>query len=145
MPEFASVVIHGERELAAAFRDIQRRTDRATMYAVREAGRRTKRAAMAGALVYRGKDAITRKAHRETGNPDNRPVKGLLRSSIHSSRRLIREAASYGVRVAPRGNRVHLYSQRIEVLTGYMRNAYDSVAPQLAEIAARAWARSTRK
>ena len=79
----------------------------------------------------------------KAGAAGNKPVTGLLRASIRSGRQLIREGDSIAVRVAPRGVRVHLYSQRIEALHGYMRAGHEAAAAQLGEIARRAWARTT--
>ena len=144
MPDLARVVIKNTRELERAFVDINRRTERATMYAVREAGRRTKQVAKREAPVLNDKTAATRKQH-AAGEAGNRPVRGLLRASIHSSRRLTRDGlGGYAVRVAPRGARVHLYSQHIEALYSYMRKAHEAVAPELERIARTAWERSTR-
>ena len=144
MPLDFRIVTKGARELERSFNDINRHTERATMYAVREAGRRTKQVAKREAPVLGDKSAATRRQH-AAGEAGNRPVRGLLRASIHSSRRLTRTGAGgFAVRVAPRGDRVHLYSQRIEALYGYMRKAHETVAPELAEIARKAWERSTR-
>lgn len=115
------VVIRGAHELERALDEVNRHTNRATMWAVREAGRKVKQEAKRNAPK----------------------VTGALRSSIHSSRRLRRDGpATYAVRVAPRGL---LYSGKAEALHHFMRDAYDKVAPQLHDIAARAWLRSTRR
>lgn len=120
MAEFSLRVLADDTK--RAFRDIERHTDRATMWAVREAGRKTKQQAK-------------RNAPKLTGR---------LRSSIHSSKRLKREGTSWAVRVAPRGLEVHFYSGKAEAAHGYMRQAHEAIAPQLEAIARRAWERSSR-
>jgi len=139
------------RELEKAFTDIERSTRRATMWAVREAGRKTKQEAKRGAPVLTAAgDArgISRKQHAATARGDrtNAPVRGLLRASIGSSKRLREHGPDgFSVRVAPRGDRVHLYSGQAEARHGFMRKAYQSVAPQMHEIATRAYTRAMRK
>lgn len=121
MADSIRAVVRGARELEAALADIDRRTNRATMYAVREAGRKVKQEA----------------------KRDAPKVTGKLRASIHSSKRLRRDGdGTYAVRVAARGL---LYSGKAEELHHFMQRAYDTVAPQLGAIAAKAWLRTTRR
>lgn len=138
------VYIKGAQTVKRSMTNLEREANRAQMWAVREAGRRTTRVAKKKAPVLGQGRGITRKEQKDGGNPRNQPVRGLLRASIKSSRRLFREGASVAVHVAPRGERVHLYSQKIEALYGYMAEAHDAVAPQLREIAERAMARVIR-
>lgn len=130
------------------FDDIGRSTERATMYAVREAGRFVKTVGRREAPVYKGRAGVSRKqasAGRLAVNA-NAPVKGLLRSSISSGKSLHRSGVgTYSVRVAPRGERVHLYSQKIEASAHFMAKAHAAVGPELGAIAARSWARAHRK
>lgn len=143
----ASIVIHGAQDLQRQFLLIEKNTDRATMWTVREAGRRVKQAAKRAVPVYKGGGrAVTRKQAKTGGlavNP-NAPVKGLLKASISSSRRLIGSGGTYTNRVAPRGARVRLYSQRIEARSSYMASAQSKVAGQISAIAEQAYARATR-
>lgn len=140
------------RTTAKEMQRIEHSVDRATMYAVRQAGRRVKQEAKRNAPVLGSGKGVSRKRFRE-GNDSGEfgaggktpPVKGLLRASIHSSRRLHQSGrGSYAVRVAPRGERVHFYSQKIEAIYGYMSKAYAAVAPELSSIAADAWRRASR-
>lgn len=138
------------QQLDKALTDIERRTRRATMYAVREAGRKTKQEARRNApILAAGADKRSRSRKQAAGaglagNP-NAPVRGLLKASIGSSKRLTQHGRDgFSVKVAPRGIRVHLYSGQAEARHGFMRKAYDTVAPQLREIAARAYTRSTK-
>lgn len=139
------------RELDRAFTEIERATRRATMWSVREGGRKTKQEAKRAAPVLTAAaDArgISRKQHAATprGERTNAPVRGLLRASIGSSRRLYEHGPDgFSVRVAPRGDRVRLYSGQAEAKHGYMRKAYEVVAGQMHEIATRAYARAMRK
>ena len=138
------VGIHGIDALSAALRDVERRTDRATMWTVREVGRQVKREAMRTSPVYKGADAAKRPRKGESIDSMSQPVTGLFKYSIHSRRRLRREGPAWVNAVAVRGQRVHLYSQRVEARYGVIARAYRTVAPEIRLIAERAWARSTR-
>ncbi|MCU1590087.1 MAG: hypothetical protein JWP11_1343 [Frankiales bacterium] len=143
-----NATVRGAKELQRELKLIDKRVERATMYAVRQGGRQVKQQAKKNAPVYQGPGAISGKQLR-TGPlvvSRNAPVKGLLRSSIHSSKRLKRPApGTYQVGVAPRGQRVHLYSAKAEARHGYMSRALDAVHPQFRAIAATAYARATRR
>lgn len=136
------------KQTLATMSRIDRATARASMWTVREAGRKVKQEARRSAPVYKGDDAqhrLKKGAAGPMGSP-NRPVSGLLRASIHSRRQLKRLGPGvYENAVAPRGLRVHLYTQRIEAQYHYMRDAYSKVAPLVPGIAARAWAKAMRK
>ena len=129
---------------------IEKSVDRATMYAVRQTGRRVKQEAKREAPVLKG--GISRKefragweAGRFSAGGKTPPIKGLLRVSIHSSKRLHQDGrGGYAVRVAPRGERVHFYSGQMESMYGYMRKAYERIAPELREVAADAWRKASR-
>ncbi len=145
MPDGFHMAVKGVHALDTAMLRIDRATDRATMWATREVGRVGRKAARQAAPILKDKTrSISRKDFKQ-GNPNNVPVRGLLRASITSSRRLRKPApGTYAVRVAPRGLRVHLYSGKIEAQAGYMRKGYEAAASQGYEIARRAWARSSR-
>lgn len=119
------------RHTVADLRRIDRSTDRATMWAVREAGRKVKQAAKRQAPVYKG---------RRKDIP-----KGRLKKSIHSSRRLGGGAGTYSVTVAPRGWPAKGYAPQQEARTPYMRPAFESISPQMPAIAASAWSRAIRR
>lgn len=122
--------VKGIRELETELRRIDRSVDRASMWAVREAGRKVKQEARRQVRVYTGP------------RPD--VPKGRLKKSIASSKRLRRDGAAVGVTVGPRGWPARGYAAKIEELDGYMRRAYETVAPLLREIAERAWTRASR-
>ena len=144
------VRVLGTRELQLALLDIDRRTDRATKWAVREAGRKAKSASRAAAPVLKANPSagvVTRRQVKRGGlaiNP-NAPVAGLLRSSIASGKQLHGAAGTFAVRVAPRGDRVHLYSGKAELAHHYMQAGYDAAHAAFPAIAARAWLHSTRR
>ena len=110
----------------------QARMPRAAMYAVREAGRVVKRAAKANAPVLADKSVVSAAAYRRAYKQrkagvqgpiqgEGGPVRGLLRQSISSSRRLKQIGKSdFAVSVAPRGPRVLLYKAKIEERARYM-------------------------
>lgn len=148
MTEFR-FVMHGIEQTRREFTAIERRTNRATMWAVREAGRTTAKVARRAAPVYRGATTggkVQRKgALGPAGNP-NAPVAGLLRASIRPARRLIRHGAGeFQLNVAPRGARVHLYSGKIEGRVRYMADGQRAASARMPEIAARAWERAIRR
>jgi hypothetical protein len=138
-----------------AMADMAKRTDRATMWALRETGRKIKQEARRQAPMYKGKAGRVnlrysqfRKFQKTTGYKgsinSNVVVAGLLKNSISSSKRFRREAGgSYVIKVGPRGQRTHLYAAKIEANTkAYMRPAYDAVTPQMSQIHAAAWAKA---
>lgn len=138
-----------------AMADMAKRTDRATMWAIRETGRKIKQEARKEAPVYRGRAGAVNLRHSQfrriqkiTGYKgsvgNNVIISGLLKNSIASTRRLKREAGgAYVIKVGPRGQRTHLYAGKVEANTkAYMRPAYDRVAPMMADIHAKAWAKA---
>lgn len=144
-----------------AIKDIERRTDRASMWALRETGRKTKQAAKRLAPVYQGQRGNmihirTVKKMRKAGMIDkatglvqgenaNTVIPGLLKDSISTSRRLKKIGETYVLRVAPWGPRVAKYSRKAEERKPFMAPAYDAVAPQMVEIHAKAWARANER
>lgn len=126
---------------------IDRATARASMWTVREAGRKTKQFARSGAPVYKG-PGLTRKqlaAGPLVSNP-NRPVKGLYKASIHSSKQLKKvRPGEYANRVAPRGLRVSKYSRKVERQYHVMAAAEQRVTPLVRGIASKAWANAMKK
>lgn len=130
MGERFSVEVHAQacvKEMHA----IDKRVDRGTMWALRETGRLLGRRARAAAPVYRGQAVGVES--------------GLLKRSIKSSRRIKKFDRTQSLKVGPRGERVHLYAQKAEQQTGFMRKAYAEVAPAMAEIHARSWRKSMER
>jgi hypothetical protein len=128
---------------------INRTTDRATMWAVRQAGRRVRQEAQRRAPVYKANRAISRKEFKVRWDAGDKsastPVAGLLKYSIKAAKRLGNDGrGGYSARIAPRGQRVHFYSQAMEARYHYMSEAYEKVQPELQKIAAEAWARATK-
>lgn len=145
------------RPTVAAMGDMSKRTDRATMWALREAGRQVKRQARRRAPVYKGTSgaraqlshAQFRRFQKATGYKgsvsNNVIISGLLKNSISSSKRLKSiKTGEYALTVTPRGQRVHLYMKKIEATQPYMQPALDAVAPQVTTIHAKAWERAMR-
>lgn len=146
------------KPLLDALEDIERRTDKATMYALREIGRKFKQAAAKRAPVYKGQSGARvqmkmgqfnrfKKATGYKGSVANSVVvSGLLKGSISSSRKLKSvKTGEYSVKVGPRGQRVHLYAGKVEDRQAYIRPAYEAVLPQMVEIHAQVWARVNEK
>ena len=103
-------------EFNLAMADIDRRSDRANMWALREAGRQTKRAAR---KVVRVKS-------------------GALKSSLGSGRLKTVSARNYRIEVRPRGPKTFLYAPKIEEMDRYMQAGYDVVAPKFPSICQKA-------
>lgn len=117
---FRAVTAPTIAELAA----VQKRVDRATMWALREVGRKVKREARKNAPVATGE----------------------LKKSISSSRRLKRHGpGDYSLTVGPRGQRVHLYAAVQEDRDRYMRPAFDTSVAQAEGLHRKAWERAMRK
>jgi hypothetical protein len=138
-----------------AMGDMAKRTDRATMWALRETGRKIKQEARRQAPVYKGKAGRVnlkhsqfRKFQKASGYKgaisNNVVISGLLKNSISSSKRFGRApGGAYVIKVGPRGQRTHLYAAKIEANTkAYMRPAYDRVTPMMTGIHAAAWAKA---
>lgn len=136
-------------------KNMQARTDRATMWAVREVGRQVKKEAMRRAPVYKGQSGARvqmkmsqfrkfQKATKYRGSVANSVVvSGLLKGSISASRRLQSvKTGEYSEKVGPRGQRVHLYAGKAEARQPYMKPAYDEIVPKMGAIAAGAWAKA---
>lgn len=112
---------------------LQKRVDRATMWALREVGREVKKEARKLVPVGDGSD------------PRERP--GELKKSIGSSRRIKRPAPHvYEIKVGPWSNgHVHLYAIKEEKIAWYMKRAHDAVMPRVPEIYARAVSRAMNR
>lgn len=109
----------------AAMLDIDKRADRAAMWALREAGRQVKRQARRNM-----------RSHNKTGD---------LSASIKSSRRLQKQGPrTWRITVGPRGF-PFLYAAKIEELAGFVQAAHDTVAPKFPQIAQKAADRVTAK
>jgi hypothetical protein len=103
-------------EFNVAMADIDRRSDRANMWALREAGRQTKRAAR---KVVRVKS-------------------GALKASLGSGKLTTVSARNYRLTVQPRGPKTFLYAGKIEELDHYMQAGYGVVAPKFPAICQKA-------
>ena len=139
--------------------DMKKRTDRATMWAVREVGRQLKKEARARAPVYKGRSgarvqfknaAQFRRFQKATGYRGSIAgsvvVPGLLKNSISSSRRLVSiRTGEYSLKLGPRGERVHLYAGKVEAKQPYMKPAYDNVSAKMGTIAAGAWGKAMNR
>jgi hypothetical protein len=139
--------------------DLKKRTDRATMWALREVGRQLKKEARKRAPVYQGRSgarvqfknyAQFRRFQKTTGYKGSMAnsvvVPGLLKNSISSSRRLKSvKTGEYSLKLGPRGQRTHLYAGKVEARAGYMRQAYDEVAPTMGATAAAAWGKAMNR
>lgn len=126
----------------ASMRQLDRDTDRATMWALRAVGRKVKREGRKRAPVYRG----SRKTVSVGGGKHIPLVPGLLRASISSSRRLQRVGpGAYMLRVGPRGGHVHLYAAKQEKRAPFMEPAYEVAVSNMVALHAAAWERAMRK
>jgi hypothetical protein len=139
--------------------DLKKRTDRATMWALREVGRQVKREAKKRAPVYRGRSgarvqfknyAQFRRFQKTTGYKgsiaNSVVVPGLLKNSISSSRRLQSvKTGEYSLKVGPRGQRTHLYAPKMEGRDRFMRDAYGAVTPTMGATAAKAWGKAMNR
>lgn len=104
----------------AAMADINRAGERAAMWAVRESARQTGRAAKKHAPV----------------------LTGAYKKSIRSSKQLQKVDGGYRVVVGPRGQRVHLYAQKVEARYSPMRQGFSDVRGNIAGIHEKALARA---
>ena len=110
-------------QTVSSIREIDKMSDRATMYALRAAGRRVKQVARRNARVYQGVDP--------------RVEKGLLKRSISSSRRMEHVGGMYGITVAPRG-KARAYAAKIEDLQPFMQPGHDEAVAAFPELYAKA-------
>jgi hypothetical protein len=106
-----------------AMADINRRGDRACMWALREAGRQAKRVAR-------------KKVRVKTG---------FLKDSLGSGKLQNVGPRTYRLTVQPRGPKAYLYAGKIEEMDGYMEAAYQAVAPKFPDIQEKAMARVVAK
>ena len=144
MPEFS--VLFDSKAFLADLKRIERATDRATMWGLREVGRKLKAAEKRGAPVYKGPGAVKRLRKGASGPMQQGPVSGLLKASIGSARSFKREGpGAYALVVGPRGGRVNLYKNKIERKYHFAQTAYDQVTPLAPVIFAEAWGRAIRK
>jgi hypothetical protein len=124
----------------------QKQMRRGAMYSLRETGRVVKREAKSRAPVLSDKSAVSNAQHKRnvkagvSSGPG--PVRGLLKASIGSSRRLkLTGLDSWSLKVGPRGVRVHLYAGKIETQHPYMAPARSAAEAQSAAIAAKTYAK----
>lgn len=105
----------------AAMVNIHKASTRAAMWAVRESARRTGRAAKRYAPV----------------------ATGAYKRSIKSSRRFqSRKPDEYRIAIGPRGQRVHLYAQKVEAKYSPMSQGFRDVRGDIAGIHERAMRRA---
>ena len=131
MADGITAVIHGITDAKSEFRRIERNTDRATMYAIRQAGRVVKQVSRRNVRVYKG--------------PRQDVPKGRLKRSISSSRNLARHGGGeYSVTVAPRGYPAQAYASKVEDQDHFMAAGHDAAASQLVEIAEVAWMKAMK-
>jgi hypothetical protein len=131
---------------------INKRVDRATMWALREAGRKVKQEARRNAPVYQGAATLTyrqfktfQKTTGYKGSIGNDVViSGLLKNSISSSKRLKVKTGEYSLKVGPRGQRVHLYAAKAEARHPYMKPGRDAADAQLKAICVKAWGKAIK-
>lgn len=126
--------------------DRERRMRQAAMYNVREGGRVVKGVAKAKVPVWNDKitahgyltktRGMKLRAYRDGGWQANLPVVGLLRSSIHSAKRLKYDGRTWTLKIGPRGPRAHKYAEKIEHRVPYMADAYAAVSAAMPRISA---------
>ena len=109
--------------ITLALADIDRRSDRANMWALREAGRQAKRVARRKVRVK----------------------SGYLKAHIGSGKLKKISPRTYRITVGPKGSKAYLYAGKIEELDGYMQSAYDQVAPKFRDIQEKAMDRVVAK
>lgn len=133
-----------------AMADIDKRTDRATMYGLRAVGRKVKQEARRRAPVLKNQNLVNvrtvkalRKAGATGGESRSQPIPGLLKDSISSGKRLTKTATGYRIGIAPRGDRVHLYSGRMEARHHYMAGGHAAAESQMETIFVQAWTKAT--
>jgi hypothetical protein len=119
---YESVTVHLGPVLVA-MAEIDKRSDRACMWALREAGRQTKRAARKKVRVK----------------------SGLLKASLGSGKLTTVSPRNYRISVRPQGPKAFLYAGKIEDLDHYMEQAHDEVAPKFPDIATKAMDRVIAK
>jgi hypothetical protein len=103
--------------------------------------------------VKAGRKAGKVKTHSRTGRQvhagnlveGNMVVPGLLKDSISSSKRFKRHGTEYGLGIAPRGPRVHLYSGKMEAKYHYMAAGYEAALHELDAVAAKAWGKAMER
>lgn len=124
--------------------DRERRMNRASMWAVREAGRRARKAAAAQAPVLQDKSAPTVRQVKRGHATTDKPVAGLLKASIKASKAMKLEPGTASIKVGPRGPRVHLYAEKQEKRYGYMAAGEQAAQAELQAIAMEAFERVWR-
>lgn len=133
-----------------AMADIDRRADRATMWALRAVGRKVKQEARRRAPVLKDKTLVNvrlmkalKKAGATGGSSRSQPVPGLLKDSISSGKRLTKQGDFYRLGIAPRGDRVHLYSGAMEARYHYMAAGHAAAEAEMEQTFTDAWKRAT--
>jgi hypothetical protein len=134
----AGVKVFGN-SLKRDLKDIDRRMDKATMWALRETGRVVKRTASRGAPRYRGP---ARKVTYGGNTMDLQP--GMLRKSIRSSKRLKKFGDTWAMSVGPRGYS-RFYAKRMNERHRFMESGMAAGIASHRSNYERAWTRAMKK
>lgn len=132
--------------------DRERRMPNAARWAVREGGRVARRTARTRAPILKDKTVAShrqlqrrRKQGEDVAAAYDKPVPGLLRASITPSKNLKQHGdAEFSLKVGPRGQRVHLYAQKIERQSHYMAAGEAAAKLEMERIARTAFERVWR-
>ena len=131
MPDHISAHFN-TKPFLASLRAMERRVDRATMWALREVAREVRKEAGRYAPVGDGSD------------PREKP--GQLKRSVRASRRIKRIGPhTFELVIGPRGDHVHLYASKAEKRTRFMARAYNAVLPSIPALHRKAWQRAIDK
>jgi hypothetical protein len=140
MADGISAVFRGVSEMQAEFARIDKSVDRATMYTIRQAGRKVRQYAAKQAPVYTGPPRNWYYGG-QVGGPI---IKGELKKSVKSDKRLGRIAGGYSLKVRPRGTHPRLYAGQQEARKPFMAPALSAVSGEIGAIAESAWGRAYR-
>lgn len=145
MADSLNLRVHAD-DLQKDLKRLDKQTERATMWGLREVSRRFRAEAKRRAPVYKGKDAVKRaKKGEKVDHANNRPVSGLLKASISGSKQLKKHGrGEYSLVSGPRGLRVHLYAAKAEAKHGFIRGAYDATMPEASALMGKGWERAMR-
>ena len=119
---YESVTVHIGPAIAA-MAEIDKRSDRACMWGLREAGRQTKRAERKKVPV----------------------LTGQLRDSLGAGRLKTVSHRNYRLTVTTRGPNAYKYAAKIEEVNHYMQQAFDQVSPKFPGICTKAMDRVVAK
>lgn len=144
MPDAFSLRVHAD-DLLKDLARIDKQTDRATMWGLREVSRRFRAEAKRRAPVYKGSGAVKRPKKGGAWDESNNPVSGLLKSSIKGSKQLKKHGpGTYSVVSGPRGPRVHLYAAKVEAKHNFIQSAYEATIAEADTLMAKGWERAMK-